>query len=356
MNPATQSLPLACDSWPGVATLPAVLADTVASPGIASLPGPALCALLVGVVWGVLLLAFGAALLRPMVVIAALLTGLLLAVVAARTWLPTLPLWVAAAVGSVLGVIAGALLYRPAVASMSAVVGATLGALVAWSVIAAGALDAKPRTSEHALVASLREESAQGEGYRTSREILAIVMARADDAVVTGVADLEHAAGDAAERRALAAQATPPTAGDRVLRDLSEIARRAAERTREALAATAPAYRTLMYGCIATGALVGLLAGLLATTTVARILTSAAGATLLLTALVPLSAALGHALYLRDARAWLLAIASLTVLGLVAQTLLGSRLSGSRPKGKAARKGAARPAEPAPKGGAAAAA
>jgi len=79
-------------------------------------------------------------------------------------------------------------------------------------------------------------------------------------------------------------------------------------------------------------------------------------ATLLLTALVPLSAAMGHALYLRDARAWLLAIASLTVLGLVAQTLLGSRLSGAKSKGKPVRKGAARPAEPAPKGGAAAAA
>ncbi|MBL9140744.1 MAG: hypothetical protein JNK53_02655 [Phycisphaerae bacterium] len=285
---------------------------TLADASLPTLGGPALGALIIALIWGVLLLAFGATLLRPMVVVTALLTGVLLAVVVARTWVPNVPLWIAASVGGLLGVIAGALLYRPAVATISAFVGATVGAIVAWSVIATGALDTKPRESDHALVASLRESAVFGEGRKTSEEILAIVTARAEGA----------ASADASD-------ATAATVGDRVLRDLSEIATRAADRTRATLQATAPVYRTLLYGSILTGAVAGFLAGLVATTTVARILTSVAGATLLMLSAVPLLASMGVNVQLRDARAWLLAIASCAVLGVLTQTLLGGRTRGA---------------------------
>lgn len=304
--------------------LPNVAASTIALPSPVSLAvaadapviaGPALGALIIALIWGVLLLAFGATLLRPMVVVTALIAGVLLAVVAVRTWVPTVPLWVAASVGGIVGVVAGALLYRPAVATISAFVGACFGAVVAWSVIATGALDAKPRESDHALVTSLRESAVFGEGHRTSQEILAIVTAQA-------------------AQPAAANDASFATTGDRVLRDLSEVAARAVDRTRATLSATAPVYRTLLYGSILTGAVAGFLAGLVATTSVARVLTSVAGATMLMLSAVPLLAAMGHPVQMRDARAWLLAIASIAVLGILAQTLLGGRSRAPAPKKK----------------------
>lgn len=291
-----------------------------------ALGGLALGALLMALVWGLLLLGFGATLLRPMVVLAALIAGVVLAVVAVRAWVPTVPLWIAASVGGLVGVAIGALLYRPAVALLSACVGATLGAIVAWSIIATGALDTKPRESGHALVASLRESAVLGEGERTSQEILAILTAHADAAQQNG-----------SSSTGAAAPAT--TTGDRLLHDLGAVATRAAERTRAALDATAPAYRTLLYGSILTGAVAAFLAGLLATTMVARILTSFAGATLALLAGVPLLAWAGHPAHLRDARAWLVAIASLAILGILAQTLMASRAK-APPRRK--------PAKPAP--------
>jgi hypothetical protein len=318
------------DAW----ALP-VLALGNAGTGSLPLDAFALIALLVALVWGLLLLGFGAALLRPMVVLAALVAGVVLAVVAVRTWVPSVPLWVAASVGGLVGVAIGALLYRPAVALLSALVGATLGAIVAWSIIATGGLDTRPRTSDHALVASLRESPALGEGERTSQEIIAILTAHAASADARGSAS------------GLPPDAPGASTGDRLLHDLGGAATRAGERTRAALDATAPAYRTLLYGSILTGAVAAFLAGLLATTLVARVLTSFAGATLLLVAVVPLSAWAGHAVHLRDARAWLVAIASLAIVGVLAQTLLAGR-GKAPPRRKAVKPGRAAPAKSEP--------
>ncbi len=275
--------------------------------------GPALGALIIGLVWGILLLGFGAALLRPMVVLAALIAGTLLGVAVARAWTPEVPLWAAAALGAVLGVAAGALLYRFTVATISAVVGAVgavAGALVAWAIMAGGALDAQPRALDHAFIAS-HDSSTHGDGARSSQAILDIVTAPA-------------AQGTSAD--------TTLTTGDRVLRDLSTLTTTAAARTQASLQATPAAYRTLLSGLVLTGAVVGMVAGLIATTMVARILTSLAGAGLTLFTALPLLAYSGHPLALADARAWLAATASLALIGVTVQCLLaGGSAASKRP-------------------------
>jgi ElaB/YqjD/DUF883 family membrane-anchored ribosome-binding protein len=299
-----------------------ILADT------STIGGPALGALIVALIWGILLLLLGAKLLRPMVVLAALLTGIMLAVVVARTWVPETPLWAAAAVGGVLGVIAGALLYRPTVAGVAACVGAVTGAVVAWAVIAGGALDTQPRESGHGLVASMRESALPGDGARSSAELLDIFMT--------------PPTANSAEASTSATTAT--TVGDRILADVSELLARAMQRSQAALAGTAPAYRTLLYGCIATGAVIGFIAGLLATTMVARILTSAAGAGLTMVSAVPLLALAGYSPLPAGARAWAIALGSLVVVGVVLQTVIARKTASATPRKHADRASKPQPA------------
>lgn len=291
--------------------------------------GPALGALVVALIWGVLLLLFGAKLLRPMIVLAALLTGVLIGVVVARTWVPQTPLWVAAAVGGVLGVVAGALLYRPAVATASACVGAVVGALVAWTVIAGGALDSQPRDTGHGLVAHSRETAITGDGARSSAQLL--------DIVTTQPVDARETSGQSP------VAASAATVGDRILRDVSELFSRGATRVRAAFSSTAQAYRTLLFGCIATGAVIGFIAGLLATTTVARILTSCAGAGLTMLGAVPLLALAGYAPLPPGPRAWLICMGAFALVGVVLQTMLSK--PAAAPKAKAPKR--ARDPEPA---------
>ena len=291
---------------------PATAALLAQSPAIG---GPALGALVIGLVWGILLLAFGAALLRPMVVLAALIAGTLLGVAVARAWTPEVPLWAAAALGAVLGVAAGALLYRFTVATISAVVGAAAGALVAWAIMAGGALDAQPRALDHAFIAS-QEATTHGDGARSSQAILDIVTAPS----------AQSASADATL-----------TAGDRVLRDLSTLTTTAADRTQASLRATPAAYRTLLSGLVLTGAVVGLIAGLIATTMVARILTSLAGSGLTLFTALPLLAYWGHPVALSDARAWLAATASLALIGVTVQCLLAGGSAASKRPARAKR-------------------
>lgn len=290
----------------------------------ATLGAPAKGALVTSMVVAVLLLIFGARLLRPAVVLALMLTGFVIAVVVARNQLPEVPLWIAAAVGAVAGLVAGALLYRPAVGIVAGGVGAAIGALVAWAVIAGGSLDTAPRDLGHALVDSPREVSTEGEGERAGLEILH-VLAGPHDGADAAAAPQEHrslaaAASDAAARTADAALPV----GERLLRDAADTVARANGRLRTAIDNIAPAYRTLLLAAAAAGAIAGFLAGLIATTTVARILTSFAGAWLLLVTALPLLALHGYEPMPADARVWLVTLAVLALLGVITQSVLGA--------------------------------
>lgn len=255
-------------------------------------------------VGGALLLLFGARLLRPAVVLAAMFVGFLGALVTARALLPELPLWVAAAVGAVAGLVAGALLYRPAVALAAAIVGAGIGGLVAFAVMAGGSLDTVPRDLGHAWVDSPRLAARDGEGARAGMRLLELMSPEATTTAGASSPD-----------------GTLP-AGERALRSAVEVTRRAYGRAEAACQGTAPAYRTLLTGAVLAGGVIGLLAGLVATTTVARLLTSCAGAWLLLVSALPLLSLRGLEPMPDDARAWLVCMAVLAIAGTVAQGAL----------------------------------
>lgn len=275
--------------------------------------------LVVLMVAGTLLLLFGARLLRPAVVVAAMSVGFLGAILTARALAPGMPLWVAAAIGAVAGLVAGALLYRPTVGVAASVVGATVGALVAFSIMAGGSLDTAPRDLGHALVENPREVRRPGEGNRAGMRILEILDPPADAAART----------EPDASLASAADAALPV-GERALRSTAATAHRAADRATFAYRETAPAYRTLLVAAIGTGAVIGLLSGLLATTMVARILTSFAGAWILLGAALPLLATHGHEPMPGDARAWLVVLASLALAGTIAQGALSPATPAAR--------------------------
>ena len=273
---------------------------------------------LVGTMVGAtLLLLFGAQLLRPAVVLAAMLVGFLGSVVVARALLPGVPLWAAAAFGAVAGLLAGAMLYRPTVGLMAGVVGAAVGALIAFAIIAGGTLDTAPRDLNHALVVNTRETMNPGEGKRAGKHLLEILVGP------RGVAEsnANRTATDAALSDA-ADSALP--AGDRMLQSTVDVAHRAGNRVELAFQETAPAYRTLLTASIAAGAVAGFLMGLLATTLVARILTSLAGAWLLVVGALPLLAMHGYEPMPTGARGWLIVLASIAILGTLAQSVLGS--------------------------------
>jgi hypothetical protein len=272
-------------------------------------------ALVATMVAGTLLLLAGARLLRPAVVLAVMLAGFVLAVLGARAFVPGLPLWIAAAAGAVLGLLVGALLYRPAVATVAAAVGATVGALVAWTVVSGGSLDTQPRELGHALVSSPREAPTPGDGERAGMRILSVIAEPSEPPPHRTNDAASAAAGDAAD-------AAVPV-GDRLLHQAADVAGRATDRARASVAGIAPAYRTLFLACIAAGAAIGFLGGLVATTLVARILTSFAGAWLLLTGLLPLLALHGLEPMPADARVWLVVLAVLALVGVVAQAKLG---------------------------------
>ena len=302
------------------ATLHPMLAD-------ATLPTATRAALVVAMLAGACLILFGARVLRPAVVLAAMTIGFLGAIVAARHALPQVPLWAAAATGAVAGLLGGALLYRPTVAVAAASVGGTVGAIIAFAVMAGGSLDTAPRDLGHALVASPREAARPGDGQRAGMRLLSVLapMGASDDA--------------------RAADAAAP-AGEHLLRDTADAARGAWERARAACTAVAPAYRTLLVGSIATGALSGLLLGFVATNLVARILTSFAGGWLLLGGALALMATRGIEPMPADARAWLVALGALAALGTFWQSWTGADagLHSSAPwtssRTKAARSGA----------------
>jgi hypothetical protein len=134
----------------------------------ATLPTATRAALAVAMLAGACLILFGARVLRPAVVLAAMTIGFLGAIVAARHALPQVPLWAAAATGAVAGLLGGALLYRPTVAVAAASVGGTVGAIIAFAVMAGGSLDTAPRDLGHALVASPREAARPGDGQRVA--------------------------------------------------------------------------------------------------------------------------------------------------------------------------------------------
>ena len=273
---------------------------------------------LVGTMVGAtLLLLFGAQLLRPAVVLAAMLVGFLGSVVVARALLPGVPLWAAAAFGAVAGLLAGAMLYRPTVGLMAGVVGAAVGALIAFAIIAGGTLDTAPRDLNHALVVNPRETMHPGEGSRAGKHLLEILVGP------RGVAEsnAQRTATDAALSDA-ADSALP--AGDRMLQSTVDVAHRAGNRVELAFQETAPAYRTLLTASIAAGAVAGFLMGLLATTLVARILTSLAGAWLLVVGALPLLAMHGYEPMPTGARGWLIVLVCMAILGTLAQSVLGS--------------------------------
>jgi len=269
---------------------------------------------------GILLVLAGARLLRPAVVATAMAVGFLGAVVTARALLPGVPLWAAAAVGAVAGLLAGSLLYRPVVAVVAAAVGSAVGALVAFAVMAGGALDTAPRDLGHALVENPREVRRDGDGQRAGMRILAVLAPDAVAAPETG----PHGAADAALSRA--ADAALPV-GERALRSAVDITHRAGDRAADAYHATAPAYRTLLTASTAAGAIAGLLAGFLATGLVARMLTSFAGAWLLLGGALPLLALRGLEPMPADARTWLVVLAAIAFAGTLAQGALGADTS-----------------------------
>lgn len=275
--------------------------------------------LVVLMVVGILLVLAGARLLRPAVVLAAMAVGFLGAIVTARALLPGLPLWAAAAVGAVAGLLAGSLLYRPVVAIAAATVGSAIGALVAFAIMAGGALDTAPRDLGHALVENPREVRRLGEGERAGMRILAVLAPDATAAPDTNPRT-ERSATDAALSDA--ADAALPL-GERGLRNAVGVMHRARDRAAEAYRGTAPAYRTLLTASIAAGAAVGLLAGLLATGLVARILTSFAGAWILLGSALPLMALRGLEPMPADARTWLMVLAAIALAGTLAQGALG---------------------------------
>lgn len=289
-------------------------------------------AVLVGsMIVGTLLMLWGAKLLRPAVVLATMAACFLLAVVAARHALPQVPLWAAAAVGAVAGLLAGALLYRPAVAVATAIVAATAGGLIAFAVMAGGSLDTAPRDLGHALVANPREVSRPGDGSRAGMRMLEVL------APPAGTPD------DLGERAQSAVDATAPVA-ERALRSTADAARRGWNRAREAVEATDPPFRTLLVGSTAAGAVSGLLLGLLFTTLMARVLTSLAGAWLLVAGSLPLLASHGHAPMPDDPRAWLVALTALTVAGTLMQAALGGAPAApARAKRPAAKAGGAAP-------------
>jgi hypothetical protein len=291
-------------------SLPAILAETDATPAARGV----LVALMV---LGTALLLFGARLLRPAVVLAAMFVGFLGAIVTARALLPGTPLWIAAAVGAVAGLIAGALIYRPTIGIMAAIVGSAVGALVAFAIMAGGSLDTAPRDLGHALVVSPRETARPGEGERAGIHLLAIL---------NGHDGTDGTLSDAADA------ALP--AGDRLLRSAVDVTHRAAARVGSAYRETAPAYRTLLAASVGAGALAGFLAGILATTLVAQVLTSFAGGWMLLVGLLPLLALHGLDPMPPDARVWLVTLASLAVVGTIAQSALGA---GAKPAPKARR-------------------
>jgi len=273
----------------------------------AALPAGTRGALVVAMLAGACLVLFGARVLRPAVVLAAMAVGFLGAIVAARHALPQVPLWAAAAAGAVAGLLGGALLYRPTVAVSAASVGATVGAIIAFAVMAGGSLDTAPRDLGHALVASPREAARPGDGQRAGMRLLS-VLAPAD-------------ASDEALGRT--ADAAAP-AGEHLLRETADAARRAWDRSSAACAAVAPAYRTLLVGSIATGALTGLLLGFVATNLVARVLTSFAGGWIFLGGTLALLATRGIEPMPGDARAWLVALGALAALGTFWQTWTGA--------------------------------
>jgi hypothetical protein len=264
---------------------------------------------LVGTMVGAtLLLLFGAQLLRPAVVLAAMLVGFLGSVVVARALLPGVPLWAAAAFGAVAGLLAGALLYRPTVGLMAGVVGAAVGALIAFAIIAGGTLDTAPRDLNHALVANPRETMHPGEGSRAGKHLLDILAGpRGAEESNTKRTATDTALSDAAD------SAMP--VGDRMLQSTVDVAHRATDRVELAFQETAPAYRTLLTASIGAGAVAGFLMGLLATTLVARILTSLAGAWLLVVGALPLLAMHGYEPMPTGARGWLIVLASIAILG-----------------------------------------
>lgn len=282
---------------------------------------------------GALLVLFGARLLRPAVVVAAMAVGFLGAVVTARAMLPAVPLWAAAATGAVAGLVAGAMLYRVAVGLAAATVGATAGALVAFAIMAGGSLDTAPRSLNHALVDTPPTAIRPGDGNRAGLRIVSILDAQ-DAAQPSGAADTAVAA---------AADAALPM-GERALRRTAAVARAGVDRASAAYRETAPAYRTLLSGSIAAGAIAGLLAGMLATTTVGRALTSFAGGWLLLGAALPLMALHGFEPMPDDARAWLVTLAAIAALGTVAQWKLGGAPGTPR---KAKARSRPKPASPA---------
>lgn len=286
---------------------------------------------LVGTMVGAtLLLLFGAQLLRPAVVLAAMLVGFLGSVVVARALLPGVPLWAAAAFGTVAGLLAGALLYRPTVGLMAGVVGAAVGALIAFAIIAGGTLDTAPRDLNHALVVNTRETLRPGEGSRAGKHLLEILVGpRGAEESKAKRNATDAALSDAAD------SALP--AGDRVLQSTVDIAHRAGDRVEVAFQETAPAYRTMLTASIAAGAVAGFLIGLLATTLVARILTSLTGAWLLVVGALPLLATHGYEPMPTGARGWLIVLVSMAILGTLAQSLLGS---GKAPKRSSAGAGA----------------
>jgi ElaB/YqjD/DUF883 family membrane-anchored ribosome-binding protein len=213
-------------------------------------------------------------------------------------------------VGAVAGLLAGALLYRPAVAVATAVVAATAGALIAFAVMAGGSLDTAPRDLGHALVANPREVSRPGDGSRAGMRMLEVLSPPA------GMAD------DLGAGAQSVVDASAPVA-ERALRSTADAARRGWNRGRQAVEATDPPFRTLLVGSTAAGAVSGLLLGLLFTTLMARVLTSLAGAWLLVAGALPLLASHGHAPMPDDPRAWLVVLTGLTVAGTLMQSALG---------------------------------
>lgn len=315
----------------------------------ASLDPAARATLVVLMVVGILLILQGARLLRPAVVLATMAVGFLGAIVTARALLPGVPLWAAAAAGAVAGLLAGSLLYRPAVALVAAAVGSAVGALVAFAVMSGGALDTAPRDLGHALVENPREVRRQGDGQRAGMRILEVLAPDAVGADAVGTTTAPRGSADAA--LASAADAALPV-GERALRTAVDVTHRAADRATAAYRGTAPAYRTLLTASVAAGAAVGLAAGLLATGLVARILTSFAGAWILLGGTLPLMALRGLEPMPADARTWLIVLATLALAGTLAQGALGSDApaqGSSKPRRKAPRR-----ADPAPAAAAAA--
>ena len=289
-----------------------------------ALAAPAKFALVATMVTGTLLLLAGARLLKPAVVLAVMLAGFVLAVVGARMFLPQLPLWIAAAAGAVLGLLVGALLYRPAVATVAGAVGATVGALVAWTIVSGGSLDTQPRDLGHALVASPREAATPGDGERAGLRILAVITG---EGITVPAVEPGTSAAETANRAASAGADAAAPVGERLLHGAADIAGRASDRARSAVGGVAPAYRTLFMACTAAGAAIGFLGGLVATTLVARILTSFAGAWLLLIGALPLLALHGHEPMPADARAWLVTLAVLALVGTVAQARIGAAVA-----------------------------